>query len=189
MRGKPLYIIGKKFNRLTVLKKCDSINKASMFLCRCDCGNERIIAGSSLITGNTKSCGCLAKELKQRGMDQLPAGGAGLNWIFYNYRHHAKSRGLEFNLSREEFEEMVKLPCFYCGKEPSSRAIRSSDHGTFVYNGIDRLDNSKSYDKLNCRTSCERCNRMKMDNNLDFFIDNITKIYNHLLAGDSQCPT
>ena len=33
------------------------------WLCRCDCGNEKIIVGNSLKTGNTTSCGSFHKEM------------------------------------------------------------------------------------------------------------------------------
>ena len=34
----------------------------SMWLCQCDCGNDTIVESSNLITGNTKSCGCLRES-------------------------------------------------------------------------------------------------------------------------------
>jgi hypothetical protein len=36
--------------------------KSRKYLCKCDCGNEKAIIGSSLRTGNTSSCGCYRKE-------------------------------------------------------------------------------------------------------------------------------
>lgn len=37
-----------------------------MWVCRCDCGNEIIVSSSSLVSGNTKSCGCVGIiKLKQ----------------------------------------------------------------------------------------------------------------------------
>ena len=55
-------MIGKKYNHLTVLKrviKPEHIKgRGAYYLCRCDCGNEKIILGRSLRTGNTRSCGC-----------------------------------------------------------------------------------------------------------------------------------
>ncbi len=56
-------LIGKKFERLVVLKRMDSDrNRNSRWLCRCDCGKEKIIIGRNLKNGNTKSCGCLYRE-------------------------------------------------------------------------------------------------------------------------------
>lgn len=55
---------GKKFGRLTVLKKAEYKTKARQahWWCRCECGNELIVNGSSLRRGLTKSCGCLREE-------------------------------------------------------------------------------------------------------------------------------
>lgn len=51
-------IIGKKFNRLTVLKYEDGYR----VLCLCDCGTKKSIYRGSVIRGITKSCGCLLRE-------------------------------------------------------------------------------------------------------------------------------
>lgn len=58
-----------RFGKVTVVgfSNMDKNNKAR-FLCRCDCGKEFVVIGASLLSGNTRSCGCLKKEqwLKQR---------------------------------------------------------------------------------------------------------------------------
>lgn len=56
-------LIGQRFNRLEVLSYAgrSSQNKIQ-YLCKCDCGNEVIVIGAHLKSGNTKSCGCLKKE-------------------------------------------------------------------------------------------------------------------------------
>lgn len=60
---KALNLIGQRFGRLTVLSK-ESMNKYRKitWLCKCDCGREKIIVSGHLRSGHTKSCGCLAKE-------------------------------------------------------------------------------------------------------------------------------
>jgi hypothetical protein len=52
-----------KFERLTVTRYAGT-NKSSqaMWECLCDCGNSKIITSHSLISGHTKSCGCLMAE-------------------------------------------------------------------------------------------------------------------------------
>jgi hypothetical protein len=57
------YMIGQKFGRLTVISQEPSQNNRKRYLCNCECGNNKIISGKSLRTGNTKSCGCLQKEI------------------------------------------------------------------------------------------------------------------------------
>lgn len=60
-------IIGKKFNRLTVLKQIEDYiypngKHAARYLCKCDCGNLKEICKGSLVGGNIKSCGCYGRE-------------------------------------------------------------------------------------------------------------------------------
>ena len=54
---------GKRFGRLFVLKHAGR-NKSlkQMWLCKCDCGNEKIVCTPELNRGSTLSCGCLLKE-------------------------------------------------------------------------------------------------------------------------------
>lgn len=50
---------GHKFNSLHVLKRIENKGKCVQWLCRCECGNKTITTTTHLITGHTKSCGCL----------------------------------------------------------------------------------------------------------------------------------
>ena len=56
-------ISGQRFGRLTVIK-FDHKNKYHIrfFLCKCDCGNYKVVSYSNLKLGRTKSCGCLHRE-------------------------------------------------------------------------------------------------------------------------------
>lgn len=56
-------ITGLRFGRLVVLKIVRR-STSVRWLCRCDCGVEKLILGSSgLRSGGTKSCGCLNREV------------------------------------------------------------------------------------------------------------------------------
>ena len=54
-------ISGKRFGRLTVLRK-DKCNNQK-YLCQCDCGNVTSVYKDNLIRGLTQSCGCLHSDL------------------------------------------------------------------------------------------------------------------------------
>lgn len=57
-------IIGQRFGRYTVLERAGSdANRSAMWLCRCDCGNNRVIRGKDLKNGIIVSCGCYHREL------------------------------------------------------------------------------------------------------------------------------
>ena len=64
-----------KYNMLTVIKEVKPLrlpsgqtNKA--FLCKCDCGNEKIIRKVHLVRGKIKSCGC--KNRTKNGLSTHP---------------------------------------------------------------------------------------------------------------------
>lgn len=62
--GKIKDLTGMKFGRLTVIKMFGKNSNGKItWLCKCDCGNECVVIGNSLKTGNTKSCGCFRKEI------------------------------------------------------------------------------------------------------------------------------
>lgn len=60
--GKFIDLAGKKFGRLTVIKRIYNNKNATYWLCKCECGKEKIIRGTSLTSNNTKSCGCLLRD-------------------------------------------------------------------------------------------------------------------------------
>lgn len=59
-------LVGQKFGRLTVIAFA-RIGKRwrARWICRCDCGKEIEVDGSSLKQGNTRSCGCLKAEVSR----------------------------------------------------------------------------------------------------------------------------
>ena len=58
----------RRFGRLTVLERCAEDYdppcgiKVPRWLCVCDCGVECAVISRSLLTGRTRSCGCLRQE-------------------------------------------------------------------------------------------------------------------------------
>lgn len=58
-------LTGQRFGRLTVLRQVpvpEGLTQNNYWLCRCDCGTERVVLASNLIRGHTKSCGCLKQR-------------------------------------------------------------------------------------------------------------------------------
>lgn len=55
--------IGNTYGYLTVIERVQNDkNGRAMWKCKCKCGNEIVVLGKNLRTGNTKSCGCYRKE-------------------------------------------------------------------------------------------------------------------------------
>lgn len=77
---------GKTFGKLTVIK-LDHIqhNKwgtRSFWLCKCTCGNTKIVKRDHLLSGATKSCGCLEKS-NLRKLVFKPTHGKSHTHIYY----------------------------------------------------------------------------------------------------------
>lgn len=60
-------LTGQRFGRWTVLERDTAIHKKNIYWkCRCDCGTERSVAGTSLRSGLSVSCGCEKDELSSK---------------------------------------------------------------------------------------------------------------------------
>jgi len=55
-------LTGQVFGRLTVIGLAQPKNGRRYWLCRCECGNEKAIEGTSLVRGKSQSCGCTRHE-------------------------------------------------------------------------------------------------------------------------------
>lgn len=66
------------------------------------------------------------------------------------YREMDRKRGLDFGITDEFTNEMIRKPCVYCGG--------ISDCG---YNGLDRIDNNVGHTIENCVTACKECNNAR----------------------------
>ena len=145
---KRMDLTGQKFNMLTVLKFYDVQNGMSRWLCKCDCGNEVIVYGRNLKSGNTMSCGCYHKKHNNEF-------GYKHGWSktrLYNIWCDMKSRCSNPN------EKAYK---WYGGKGISVCKEWESDFTNFknwaLNNGyddtltIDRVDSNDNYYPENCR--------------------------------------
>lgn len=63
LRGNRARRPGEKFNRMTLVSRV-GVNKhgSTTWLCRCDCGVEKVTPSSPIVAGRIQSCGCLLKE-------------------------------------------------------------------------------------------------------------------------------
>jgi hypothetical protein len=58
--------VGRKYGRLTVISRSGSDKWGNAeWLCSCDCGNEKVVNGTLLNSGDTRSCGCLVSDSKK----------------------------------------------------------------------------------------------------------------------------
>lgn len=179
--GKFIDLTGKKFGWLTVIKREYPNAKWGhiKWLCKCDCGNEKIILGDSFKYGKTKSCGCLNKKTGRK--NRLKSGISNMRTLFRHYKRSAKKRGYNFELTIEQFAEITKKDCYYCGTKPNQIAKHYSCFGDYIYNGIDRIDNNKGYTIENVVSCCKQCNFAKRDLTTKEFKDWIKNIYEKMI--------
>jgi hypothetical protein len=71
---KRIDLTGQRFGRLTVIRYDHSEHDGVHWLCKCDCGNEKVAAGYSLRSGQTRSCGCLANEVRAARAEHMRQG-------------------------------------------------------------------------------------------------------------------
>lgn len=55
-------LAGHRFGRLTVVEYAGIRSKRASWLCKCDCGNEKVVLEHNLKAGRTISCGCYQRE-------------------------------------------------------------------------------------------------------------------------------
>ena len=117
-------LVGQKFNRLLVIADVGN-NKwgSSLWLCKCDCGIEKVVIGDNLKRGCTKSCGCLrsAAETRQKISEaaKLRTGENGSNYRHglkgtkaYNNQINAKHRALKKSQMAANYDT-EKVACIY----------------------------------------------------------------------------
>lgn len=148
-------LTGQRFERLTVVKRLGyrPQRHATMYLCRCDCGKETIVTSVALITGNTKSCGCLQPEIvgklnKHHGSSKtrLYRIWAGMKDRCYRPKHvhykHYGGRGI--TICDEWLHDFTAFRDWAL----KTGYDESAPRGVCT---IDRIDNDKGYSPDNCR--------------------------------------
>lgn len=166
------------FDRWTVTGDRETIKpgkyKLVIYRCRCSCGSEGLVQQSNLLSGGSKSCGCLHAERASARM-RKERGVASANQVLRYYLTNASRRGLEWKLSRTRFMELIAGECFYCGAMNSMIAIKQKDR--LEHNGIDRKNSQLGYTFSNCVSCCKTCNNAKGSMGVAEFSTWIARVY------------
>jgi hypothetical protein len=185
--GKRVDLTGRKFGRLTVIKELDKIDNKYTWLCNCDCGNIKITHSAALSRGDTKSCGCLNKDLQAGKAQLMIKARTQFDPRIAAARYVWRDNGYK-ELLFEEFYALSQMNCFYCQSAPSNkhnlscynnRSAFAKENGIFIYNGLDRIDSLLSHTIDNVVTSCWICNRAKMNRTSEQFLDHINRLINY----------
>ena len=168
--GRMVKQVGQKYNRLVLLAATTlRLQRNIVWLCKCDCGSYVLASAHVVISGKTKSCGCYQDEC-HKAM-RLPLGVSAFNSVLYDYKHKAHARGINWGLTDKQFRRLTKMDCWYCGATPSTVRYRKRMHGDYIYNGVDRMDNTGDYTPANAVPCCPTCNHAKYNLDYNDFLD------------------
>lgn len=134
----------KRFGRLVVLKDVLKRDRDMIvWKCKCDCGNITEVRGSGLLSGNTKSCGCLQKDIiiENYSGPNSPSWKGGLSYEPYCEQWKDKEY-------KESIKERDGYKCLNpeCNKKCKILNIHHIDY------------NKKNCNPLNLITLCISCN-------------------------------
>ena len=142
-------ISGARFGRLVALRHMPDTPGVARYLFGCDCGNEVIVPSYYVISGNTRSCGCLSREVTIRRSTTHGNAKRG--------QHSSTYRSWTGLFPRCENEKNQAYPRY--GGRGIGVCDRWRDFSAFLHDmgerpcgaSIERIDNSKGYAPENCR--------------------------------------
>lgn len=187
---------GDIYGRLTVVSHNGKDRHGKhLWLCRCECGNDKIVNSDNLSSKKSKSCGCLKTEFLHRSGNQyglyLDREQAMLKVQYSHLLKRNHKKGFTEVISLDEFSKLSKSPCSYCNTEHSrvieDRLCESKDkkklsEHILLMNGIDRVDPSLGYTVDNVVPCCSKCNFAKHTMQRQEFLDWIKNVYEHLFV-------
>lgn len=149
--GKGFDLVGQRFGKLTVVsylysEGADTKNRAGrMWLCKCDCGGERVASSYNLRKGNVKSCGCLLQETQKKAQEaNFKHGFAGSRLYDYFYKMHYRTK---------KEPNWVKQGIKVCDEWQSFEVFAkwALSHGYADNLTLDRINTHGNYEPSNCR--------------------------------------
>lgn len=179
-------IAGKKFGRWRVLEP-RKIGKSATWLCRCECGLEKVVYQQNLITGKSKSCGCLFREImaevnKRQGTHRKTHTRLYRIWSGMKSRCYNNKTCLNFKLYGGKGitvceEWLDNFIAFYNW----SMANGYEEHLT-----IDRINGNKGYEPDNCRWATHKEQQQNLSTNRKLTIFGETKNITQWVS-DNRC--
>ena len=180
---------GNKYGKLTVISfvavkesNTQSKTRASIFKCKCDCGNIGEYIGSQLKSGVVKSCGCLIHDnIKKRNSKWTGTGGlSGTSWnrIVRNSinNRRAKRRNLLFTITKKEVWDLFLTQKGKCALSGIDLILDIGSRIKLQTASLDRIDSAKGYTIDNVQWVHKDVNCMKMAFDEKYLIEMCRKI-------------
>lgn len=155
-------LTNKKFGRWTVLERAPNKNGAVYWKCKCDCGAIKEVKGSNLRLGNSKSCGCLSRELSSERMKIHGGRKTRLYEIWYNMRQRCYNSNIE---SYKNYGGRGIIVCNEWKNDFVSFRDWALSNGYTESLTLDRIDVNKNYCPENCRWVSQLMQQNNRSNN------------------------
>lgn len=141
-------LTGKKYGRLTVIRRAENDKyNHKRYLCKCECGNEVLVAPHELVHGRTVSCGCYQRQIVSQCASTHRMSDTRIYRVWASMRARCKNksnRDYRFYGGKgiKICEEWNEFQNFY------NWAIESGYTDELT---IDRIDYNGNYEPSNCR--------------------------------------
>ena len=156
---------GDVFGRLTILAETTPANTHRRFICRCECGKEKVVERNHLLDGHTTSCGCYMSEVNgERGRKQLTIHG------LFGTPEYAIFSGIKDRCLNPRCRDYPKYGGRGIRLEWGSVVEFVADMGPrpFPEATVDRKDVNGNYSKQNCRWATQLQQQNNKRNNIFF---------------------
>lgn len=137
---------GQRFNQWLILQEVNSRNGRRYFKCKCTCGVEKEVQMGNLVSGKSKSCGCLQKEW----LSNFNTKHGHRQHKLYDTWNSMKQRCANPNSTR--YKDYGERGITVCEKWSDIENFIKDMYPSYVEGyQLDRIDNDKGYSKDNCR--------------------------------------